>query len=328
MNTHNLPWQRQLAEAFSSVDALCQHLEIDPSDLALLPNFKEFPLRVPRCFVDCMEKGNPEDPLLKQVLPLQQELLNYPGFSLDPVGDLNALAETGVIHKYHGRILLITTGACAIHCRYCFRRHFPYAEMQLSSQKIKQALSYLEAHKDISEVILSGGDPLLLNDDKLESLLQPIGTIAHVRRIRIHSRIPVVLPARMTDSLLKILGQLPQQMTLVLHANHPNELSAEVGLACERLKNHRVTLLNQSVLLKNINDASDTLCELSEKLFTFGVLPYYLHCLDRAAGVGHFEVPEPQAKHLIETLQKHLPGYLVPKLVREQSGAAYKIRIG
>ena len=193
---------------------------------------------------------------------------------------------------------------------------------------IDQALDYILRHQDIKEVILSGGDPLLLSDEKIESLLQRLGAIGHVRRLRIHSRIPVVLPARITDRLLDIFTYHPQSLTLVLHANHSNELSSEVKQACQRLKNRQITLLNQSVLLKSINDNSSTLCELSEKLFSFGVLPYYLHCLDRAAGVGHFEVAESQAKQLIQTVQEYLPGYLVPTLVREQSGAAYKIRIG
>ncbi|QPK61539.1 EF-P beta-lysylation protein EpmB [Methylomonas sp. LL1] len=325
MNTATAVWQQQLAEAFSSVNALCEHLGIAPSSLPLLPNFKAFPLRVPRGFVDCMEKGNPADPLLRQVLPLRDELLHYPGFSHDPVGDLNAIAEAGVIHKYHGRVLLIATGACAVHCRYCFRRHFPYADLQLSTQKVDRALDYIAARSEINEVILSGGDPLLLNDDKISALLHQLAGIGHVRRIRIHSRIPVVLPARITPQLLKTLANLPQRIVMVLHANHGNELSPTVGTACRRLITQGVTLLNQSVLLKNINDDSNTLYQLSEKLFSLGILPYYLHCLDRAAGVGHFEVSEQQAKQLIQSLQAHLPGYLVPKLVKEQAGAAYKI---
>ena len=316
-----------LGEAFSSVDALCQYLQIDPASLPLLPDFKNFPLRVPRGFVDCMEKGNPDDPLLRQVIPVQQELENYPGYSLDPVGDLQAVARAGVIHKYHGRVLLIVTGGCAVHCRYCFRRHFPYGDVQLSGQKIAQALAYVSERKEISEVILSGGDPLLLSDDKLEDLLRRFSDIAHVKRIRIHSRIPVVLPARITPRLLNIFSNQPLQIILVLHANHPNELSCEVGTACRLLAQHKVTLLNQSVLLKNVNDDSRVLCGLSQKLFSFGILPYYLHCLDRAAGVGHFEVSDQHAKQLIQALQRNLPGYLVPKLVQEQAGAAYKIRI-
>jgi len=320
-------WQRQLAEAFSSVNDLCQHLQIDPSCLPLLPDFKDFPLRAPRGFVDCMQKGNPDDPLLKQVLPLQDELVYYPNYSHDPVGDLSAVAEAGVIHKYQGRVLLIATGGCAIHCRYCFRRHFPYSELQLSGQKVQQALEYIAANSEIKEVILSGGDPLLLSDEKIAYLLKQVSKISHVRRIRIHSRIPVVLPARITEQFLETLAHLPQQVILVIHANHGNELSGEVATACRRLKQYDVTLLNQSVLLKNINDDNDTLCQLSEKLFSIGVLPYYLHMLDRAIGVGHFEVSEKQAQKLLQYLKQTLPGYLVPKLVKEQAGAAHKIQI-
>jgi EF-P beta-lysylation protein EpmB len=328
LNTHPALWQRQLAEAFSNVDSLCNHLELDPSSLPLLPDYKDFPLRVPRGFVDCMEKRNPADPLLRQVLPIQDELQHFPGYSLDPVGDLNAVAEAGVIHKYQGRVLLIATGGCAVHCRYCFRRHFPYSDLQLSSQKINQAIDYIADRCDISEVILSGGDPLLLNGDKLQQLLQAIGRIAHIKRIRIHSRIPVVLPARINTELLALLGQQSQQIILVIHANHANELSTEVSDACRKLKQMGITLLNQSVLLKNVNDDTNALCQLSEKLFDLGVLPYYLHCLDRAAGVGHFEVPEFQAVDLVKVMQTRLPGYLVPRLVKELAGAAHKIRLG
>ena len=327
MNTSTPVWQRQLAEAFSSVDALCRHLKIDPASLPLLPDFKDFPLRVPRGFVDCMEQGNPFDPLLRQILPIQDELQDFPGYSLDPVGDLNAAPLAGVIHKYQGRVLLICTGGCAVHCRYCFRRHFPYNELQLSSQKIRQALDYIISRSEIKEVILSGGDPLLLSDEKLGGLLQNISQIDHVERIRIHSRIPVVLPSRLTDALLKVLASLPQQVVLVIHANHANELSTAVADVCRNLKQHKVTLLNQTVLLKGVNDSSDILCQLSEKLFYFGILPYYLHSLDRASGVGHFEVTEQRAKQLIQSMQETLPGYLVPKLVKEQAGAAHKIRL-
>jgi L-lysine 2,3-aminomutase len=327
LNTPSALWQRQLAEAFSNVDALCRYLELDPASLPLLPHFKDFPLRVPRGFVDCMEKGNPADPLLRQVLPIQDELRNFPGYNLDPVGDLDAVAETGVIHKYQGRVLLIITGGCAVHCRYCFRRHFPYTELQLSNQKLTQALAYISTRTEINEIILSGGDPLLLNDEKLGGLLHRLCQIKHIQRIRIHSRIPLVLPARITSDMLETLASLPQQVILVLHANHANELSAEVGHACRQLRQQNVTLLNQSVLLKNVNDDSNTLCQLSEKLFAFGILPYYLHSLDRAIGVGHFEVSELQAKQLLQYMQKNLPGYLVPRLVQEQAGAAYKIRL-
>ena len=320
-------WQSQLAEAFSSVDALCRYLKLDPASLPLVANFKDFPLRVPRGFADCMEKGNSADPLLRQVLPVQDELLHYPGYSHDPVGDLAAIAETGVIHKYQGRVLLIVTGGCAIHCRYCFRRHFPYSELQLSGQKLQHALNYIAANPQISEVILSGGDPLLLSDKKLAGLLQAVSKISHVRRIRIHSRIPVVLPARVSDELLNTFSRLPQAIILVLHANHPNELSEAVAQACQRLKQQPITLLNQSVMLKGVNDDDKILLQLSEKLFALGVLPYYLHLLDRTIGVGHFEVSAARTLQLMADLQQKLPGYLVPHLVQEQAGAAHKIRL-
>ena len=326
MNTHTALWQRQLVEAFSSVEALCRHLEIDPTMLPLLPDYPRFPLRVPRGFVDCMQKGNPADPLLRQVLPTQAELQHMPGDSLDPVGDLQAVADAGVIHKYQGRILLISTGACAVHCRYCFRRNFPYNEIQLSTQKLNRALTYISAQHEIEEVILSGGDPLLLNDEKLDRLLLSVGRIDHVKRIRIHSRMPIVLPARITDRFLETLSKLRQQLVVVLHANHPAELSPLVGEACQRLR-PLATLLNQSVLLKHVNDDHETLCRLSEKLFRFGVLPYYLHSLDRAAGVSHFEVAESEALTLMQTMQSKLPGYLVPRFVKEEAGAAHKIRL-
>lgn len=327
MDTQITRWQQELAEAFNDVEALCRHLQIAPETLPLLPNFKAFPLRVPRGFVDCMIPGNPDDPLLRQVLPLQDELRDYPGYSHDPVGDLNAVAGPGIIHKYQGRVLLIATGACAVHCRYCFRRNFPYGELQLSSRKIEQAVTYIAERPEISEVILSGGDPLLLNDDKLGQLLQTLAGIAHIKRIRIHSRVPVVLPSRITPQLLDGLNATGKQTVLVLHANHANELSREVKEACLRLRRQQITLLNQSVLLKGINDNGDTLCDLSERLFECGVLPYYLHLLDHASGTGHFAVNEEHAGLIMQQMRQQLPGYLVPRLVKEQAGAEYKLPV-
>jgi len=327
LNTSTTSWQQLLAEGFTDIESLCQHLQLVPNQLPLLVGFKDFPLRVPRGFVDCMEKGNPNDPLLRQILPIQDELVNYPGYNADPVGDLNAVAAAGVIHKYQGRVLLIATGACAVHCRYCFRRNFPYGEQQLSNQKLQQAISYIAEHSDISEVILSGGDPLLLNDDKLGFLLQQLANIKHVQRIRLHSRVPIVLPARITDNLLTHLRNTNQQIVMVLHSNHGNELSPSVAAACLKIRERGITLLNQSVLLKAVNDDANTLCQLSEKLFSLGILPYYLHLLDHAIGTGHCAVDDHTAKQLLEQMQRQLPGYLVPKLVREQAGAAYKLPI-
>lgn len=327
MEQKNTRWQQELAEAFSDVESLCQHLKIDPSTLPLLTDFKSFPLRVPRGYVERMEAGNPEDPLLQQVLPLAQELQQFPGYSQDPVGDLNAVAVPGVIHKYHGRVLLVATGACAVHCRYCFRRNFPYGDLQLSPQKLQQALDYIASRSEISEVILSGGDPLMLNDDKLGQLIKTLGRIDHVKRIRIHSRVPVVLPSRITFELIRNLVESGKSIAMVLHANHANELSEEVGETFSVMRQHSITLLNQSVLLKGINDSGEVLCRLSERLFDFGVMPYYLHMLDHANGTGHFSVEEPLAKQIIQHLQQHLPGYLVPRLVKEQAGADYKLPI-
>jgi EF-P beta-lysylation protein EpmB len=271
-----------------------------------------------------MEKGNPDDPLLKQVLPVTEEIQVLPGFSADPVGDLAAQTAVGVIHKYHGRALFIMTGSCAINCRYCFRRNFPYSEFQLSKQKQQQAIDYLHNHPEISEIILSGGDPLLLNDNKLMDLIQHLSNISHLKRIRIHSRLPIVLPARITPHLLDTLKKSRKQIVLVVHCNHPQELNAEVKTVCDKLRASGITLLNQSVLLKGINNQAELLHELSEKLFSFGILPYYLHLLDKAHGTGHFEVSKTEAITLMRQIQKTLPGYLVPKLAQEEVGAAAK----
>jgi len=317
----NKNWQQQLSEAFNSIEDLCHYLHL-PIDALPVSNVAatNFPIRVPLSFAACMEKGNPDDPLLKQVLPTQEELIAYPGFNNDPVGDLKATAQTGVIHKYHGRVLLINTGSCAINCRYCFRRNFPYAELQLSKQSELAAINYIRQDRSLSEVILSGGDPLLLNDARLAKLLEQLDDIEHIKRIRIHSRLPIVLPARITDEFIKTLQKSSKQIVIVVHCNHANEINNRVISAFNTLKAHGITLFNQSVLLKGVNDQVDTLCALSEKLFHHGVIPYYLHLLDKAAGTGHFEISETQAVELIKEVQATLPGYLVPKLVKEVAG--------
>ena len=321
-------WQTQLAQAFTSITALCDYLQLDFVDLALSTELKHFPLRVPRNFAELMQPGNPNDPLLRQVLPLAEELIQLPGYSHDPVGDLAAVVREGLIHKYQGRVLFIVTGACAIHCRYCFRRNFPYSEQQLNREKLNQALSYIENQPDISEIILSGGDPLLLSDNKLAELFQRLQALPQIKRIRIHSRIPVVLPSRITPELLDIFLSTSQQIILVMHANHARELSPAVAEASRVLKQQAITLLNQSVLLAGVNDDADTLCELSERLFSLGVLPYYLHALDHAHGTGHFAVSDSKAIALLEAMRLRLPGYLVPKLVKEQAGAGAKTPLG
>jgi len=318
-------WQQQLRESFKTIDDLCRYLQLSPQNLPVSLNAAEnFPLKVPLSFAASMEKGNPHDPLLRQVLPVNDEMLSYPGFSNDPVGDLQAAATAGVLHKYHGRVLLINTGSCAINCRYCFRRSFPYSELQISNQKENSAIEYIRNDTDISEVILSGGDPLLLSDDKLTGLIVQLSDIEHLKRIRIHSRLPIVLPARITDQFIETLSCSSVQIVLIVHCNHANEINDRVMAGLKILKHRGIALFNQSVLLKGVNDNAEVLCALSEKLFAHGVIPYYLHLLDKASGTGHFEVSEQEALALINQVQAALPGYLVPKLVRERAGALSK----
>lgn len=284
-----------------------------------------FPLRVPLGFVARMRRGDPADPLLLQVLPQAAELGDVPGFSHDAVGDIAARAATGVLHKYHGRALLIATGSCAVHCRYCFRRHFPYTEETAAANRWQQALAYLRGDASIGEVILSGGDPLSLATPKLAELTDALATIPHIRRLRIHTRLPIVLPERIDAQFTDWLGALPLQRVVVLHANHPNEIDGSVIAASAALRDAGATLLNQTVLLRGVNDSADALCALSERLFDGGVLPYYLHQLDRVAGAAHFEIDDERARALLRALRERLPGYLVPRLVREVAGTAYKL---
>jgi EF-P beta-lysylation protein EpmB len=271
-----------------------------------------------------MQKGNWQDPLLKQVLPIAAELTSPFGFSTDPVGDLTAMNETGLIHKYYGRVLFINTATCAIHCRYCFRRHFPYQHHQLSRQHYQQSLQYLRDHPEIQEVIFSGGDPLLLSDDKLIELIKELNQLPQMIRLRIHTRLPIVLPDRITEELIKALQHFNHSVIMVVHCNHPNELSVSVKQACQRISQAGIHLLNQTVLLKGINDSVDILSTLSEQLLISKILPYYCHLLDKAIGTAHFEVEKSIAIELMQQLHHRLPGYLVPKLVWEQAGAAAK----
>jgi EF-P beta-lysylation protein EpmB len=279
-----------------------------------------FALKVPRGFVARMRPGDPSDPLLLQVLPQLAELDDATGFTDDAVGDLGAVQAHGVLHKYDGRALLIAAGSCAVNCRYCFRRHFPYAEELAAAHAWREAVDCLAKDTSIREVILSGGDPLVLSTQKLTDLTDALLGVPHVMRLRIHSRLPVVLPERIDPALCAWLSGTPLQCVVVLHANHPNELDAGVEAACARLREAGATLLNQSVLLRGINDDADALARLSERLFACGVLPYYLHQLDRVRGTAHFEVPDGHARELVDSLRARLPGYLVPRLVRELPG--------
>lgn len=281
----------------------------------------QFPLRVPRGFVRRMRRGDPHDPLLRQVLPLDDEERIVPGFGLDAVGDAAAGAGGGVLRKYRGRALLVTTGSCAIHCRYCFRRHFPYAEENAARDAWREAIALLRDDADIDEVILSGGDPLSLSTAKLAQLTDALGDVPHLRRLRVHTRLPIVLPERIDAPLLDWLGALPWPVTVVVHANHAQEFDAHVDAAMARLRaGGNVTLLNQAVLLRGVNDSVDALADLSERGHAAGVLPYYLHQLDRVQGAAHFEVDDARARALHRALAARLSGYLVPRLVREIAG--------
>lgn len=304
----------------------------DPRELALLlgldqvaANISEaaaaqFPLRVPRGFVAKMRPGDPQDPLLRQILPLDDELKPMPGFGLDAVGDTAAKAADGVIRKYRGRALLVTTGSCAVHCRYCFRRHFDYAGETAAAGQWREAVELIRADAGIDEVILSGGDPWSLSTAKLAELTDALARVPHLKRLRIHTRLPVVLPERVDAALLAWLRALPWPVTVVLHANHANEIDAGVDQACRALRETGAILLNQAVLLRGVNDDVDALAALSERSFQAGVLPYYLHQLDRVQGAAHFEVGDDEARRLHAALSSRLSGYLVPRLVREVAG--------
>lgn len=318
-------WQAELAASFTRIEDLLEFLNLPRADLeAGRAAAGRFPFRVTRSYAGRMQKGDPTDPLLRQVLPVSDELIAQPGFTADPVGDLQAVATPGVLHKYHGRALLVTTGACAINCRYCFRREFPYGESQLGRQREDEALTYIAADPSIAEVILSGGDPLVLGDERLSALVEKIAAIAHVERLRVHTRLPIVLPSRITPLLVTGFARTRLKTVVVVHANHAKEIDGEVALALTRLREAGVALLNQSVLLKGVNDAVEILAELSETLFVNGVLPYYLHLLDKASGTAHFDLPPGEALALHEALRRRLPGYLVPRLVREEAGKPYK----
>lgn len=284
----------------------------------------DFRLLVPESFLARMRYGDPDDPLLRQVLPVGEELVASEEFIADPVGDGAKRAAPGVIHKYSGRVLLIATGACAVHCRYCFRRHYPYADEPGAIDSWRPAVEYVAGDDSIGEVILSGGDPLMLTDGRLAELLAAFDAIDHVSRIRIHTRMPIVLPDRVTDELINLLTGLRAKPVVVVHANHPAEVVGDCAEALSRLASAPVTTLNQAVLLRGVNDSVEALAALSERLFAVGVVPYYLHQLDRVAGATHFEVPEAEGRRLVEGLRGRLPGYLVPKFVREEAGEPAK----
>lgn len=320
-------WQRELARAIRDPLELMQTLGLTGDGISVAAA-QAFRLLAPHSYVARMRHGDWHDPLLRQVLPVDDELQLAEGYQYDPVGDQYAVVADGVLHKYHGRVLLVTTGACAVHCRYCFRRHFPYSDSNPVKGEWESVVQYLRSNPDVREVILSGGDPLTLSDERLGSLFLQLRAIPHIQRVRFHSRLPIVLPSRIDDGFLQLMTAQPQQMVMVVHANHAQELAAEdVQHALAALHQAGVTLLNQAVLLRGVNDSVAAQVDLSESLFAARVLPYYLHVLDKVAGAAHFDVPDAEAVALLAAVRERLAGFLVPKLVREIAGEKAKTPI-
>ncbi|CBV41611.2 EF-P beta-lysylation protein EpmB [Halomonas elongata] len=321
-------WQTQLSGAIRDPRELCRRLGLEKR---WWPGAETghalFEVRVPEAYLARIRPGDPHDPLLRQVLPLDEESHSTPGFVTDPLEEREHTPRRGLIHKYAGRVLLIASPACAINCRYCFRRHFPYDENAPSRAQWADTLDYLRGDASIREAILSGGDPLAANDRQLGWLVEQLEAIPHLKRLRIHTRLPVVIPDRIDGALLDWLGRTRLQKVVVLHINHPNEIDEAVIDACRRLRDAGVTLLNQSVLLAGINDDVDTLTALSERLFEADVLPYYLHVLDPVDGAAHFEIDDDTARTLVDAMRRELPGFLMPTLVREIPGEASKTPI-
>jgi EF-P beta-lysylation protein EpmB len=321
-------WQQAYAESITDPAELLRRLNLGTEWLAAAEAAAaRFALRVPESFLARIEPGNIDDPLLRQVLPLGAELDDQPGYSSDPIDEAAARRAPGLLHKYAHRALLITTGACALHCRYCFRRDYPYAEESGDGARWQQAIETVVGDHSIREVILSGGDPLSLSTARLQSLTRSLAAAPHVRELRIHTRNAVVLPERVDAALLEWLRSLPFRVTVVLHVNHAQELTGDAPAAIAALRGTGALLLNQTVLLKGVNDAASTLIDLSRRLHELGVLPYYLHLQDRVNGTAHFEVPESRGIELIDALARELPGFLVPRLVREVPGEEAKVVI-
>lgn len=327
--SHFINWQEQLAQAITSPEQLLNLLELDNR---LLPDSlrasRDFALRVPHSFIARMERGNPEDPLLKQILPIGQECKTVKGYGVDPLAEQFQNPCNGVIHKYSGRLLLVTSSVCAVNCRFCFRRHYPYSDNHLGGENWQKALDYIASDPTIHEVILSGGDPLATNDKRLLKMTEALNAIDHVKTLRIHSRFPIIIPERITDDLIQWFAGQRLKAVMVVHCNHANEIDTSVINAMNKLREAGVTLLNQSVLLKGVNDHSDTLTQLSHALFNAGILPYYLHVLDPVQGAAHFDVPDETARQLVQEMAAQCSGYLVPKLVREIPGKPGKTQIG
>ena len=316
-------WKLSIKDAVRNLDDLLEILEIEKTDLWINPTKNNFPILVPKSFISRMKKGDPEDPLLLQVLPSSEENTISPNLSDDPLNE-SSLSNKGIIKKYSSRDLLITTQACPIHCRYCFRKNYPYQENHFIDHQSQEMINDLQSRKEIKEIILSGGDPLSLSNEKISSLISKLEKIEHLLTIRIHTRYPIIIPERVDDELIKVLKSTRLNIIIVTHCNHANEINKKVHNKLLSLKESGLTLLNQSVLLKNINDSIGSLKDLSYTLFNAGVLPYYLHQMDAINGSARFMVDEKKAINLIEQLKSQVSGYLVPKLVKEIPGELSK----
>jgi len=317
-------WQNHFIQRYANFYELCSDLQLDPKYFiendAHLAELAHFPLRVPLGYANKIIKGDYQDPLLLQIIPRSNELKQVPGFKAEPLEEIDYSPTPGVIHKYNGRLLLVATGACAIHCRYCFRRHYPYDEQGVTPQNLNNAMEYIARHNDISEVILSGGDPLSLADHKLVQLIERIELIPHVKRLRLHTRMLGLIPQRLTQRLADLFNSTSLQIVIVLHFNHPNEIDWQAKELTSRLNQLNITVFNQSVLLKGVNSTAQTLMDLSEKLFSHGIIPYYLHLLDQVSGSADFMLEKSQAIELYKILAANLPGYLLPKFVEDIPG--------
>lgn len=318
-------WQQLMRESYRDFDALCQELEL-PAELARSATgaIASFRLFAPPGYVAKIEKGNLDDPLLRQILPAPEEDATIPGFGMDPVGDADSTRSNGLLHKYQGRALLVLTGACGIHCRYCFRRHFPYEKAAIRPESWRPALEQIQQDTTLEEVILSGGDPLTLVDETLEKVVTALGEVPHLRRLRVHSRMPVVIPERVTDRFIEMMTNSRLSPIVVVHANHPNEIADQEASSLRRMASSGMLVFNQAVLLKGVNDTLDCQVELSRRLIAAQTTPYYLHQLDRVAGAAHFEVPVETGKALYEAMRQTLPGYALPRYVQENAGSPHK----
>ncbi len=321
-NTSVVPvWKTILRKNFRRLEDLASYLELTPDQREQLSKSPSFALNVPLRLAQKMQKGTLDDPLFKQFVPTLEELTVHPDFNKNPVGDCNARKEDKLLHKYIGRALILASSACVMNCRYCFRQHFPYETEQ---KGFTNEIEKIRNDSSIHEIILSGGDPLSLSDANLSDLINELVSMPHIKRIRFHTRFPVGIPERLDESFLQLIKNCPLQIYFVLHINHPNELDQHLFDHLKPLQLLGVILMNSAVLLKGVNDNVETLQELSEQLINHGILPYYINQLDRVEGGVHFEVPEEKGLWLINEIAKKLPGYGVPKYIREIEGQPYK----